>query len=287
MNQTRWSSPRRHLFGLLLVVVATMGGCTTNPATGQKQLNLLSESHEIDLGRKAGPDFVKQLGGEIRSPQIRQYVSGIGRRLAASSERPHLPWSFTVVDSKVLNAFALPGGRVFISRGLLEKLEDEAMLAGVLGHEIGHTTAQHIGQQMSRQILIQSAVGAVGTAASQGDSEWLAVLGAGANVGGGLYLLKFGRDQEHQADDLGVRYLKKNGYDPTGMVRVLAVLEAEGGGRGSSILSTHPDPAERHDRTAARLGASPEGGIVNREVFQRTVLDELATLPPPKHPKKK
>jgi predicted Zn-dependent protease len=276
-------------FAFSILLLAAVTACTVNPATGQRHLNMLSQSQEILLGQQAAPDFVNNLGGEIPSGQIRQYVSDIGNRLAAVSERPDLPWQFTVVDSQVLNAFALPGGNVFISRGLLEKLEDEAMLAGVLGHEIGHTTAQHIGQQMSRQMVFKGVLQAVGAAASQGNSELIPLLMRGAEVGGGLYLLKFSRDQEHESDHLGIRYLVREGYDPNGVVRVLGVLEREAGGRGASITSTHPDPGERRKRAAAYVAKNypdanePGKYVQNRVLFQQTVLNTLASMPPAKH----
>ncbi len=276
---------------LALAAVAWLPGCSTNPATGRAQFNAISEEREISLGNQSAPEFNQQLGGEIPSDTIRQYVSEIGHKLAAISERPNLPWSFTVVDSKVLNAFALPGGHIFISRGLLEKMEDEAMLAGVLGHEVGHTTAQHIGQQMTRQAALSYGMLALGTAAQVTDEDYLRYIGVGAQVGGGILLLSVSRGQEHQSDELGVRYLIKTGYDPYGMVRVLEVLAeaAKGAGSGPSMFSTHPDPASRIRQTereiAERYGprGSNDRWIVNADRFREMVLEPLAKLPPPKH----
>lgn len=274
----------------ILILVLLLVACSVNPATGKRQFNMLPASQEIELGRKAAPDFVSKLGGEIDSQEIRDYTSDIGRRLAAHGERPKLPWKFTVVDSQVLNAFALPGGNVFISRGLLEKLEDEAMLAGVLAHEIGHTTAQHIGQQMTQKMILAGVTTAAGAAVDNSDSEWLHVLGVGASVGGGLYLLKFGRGQELEADHLGIRYMTREGYDPSGMIRVLRVLEhAANGAPKSAIFSTHPDPATRVKRARNYVAKHfPDAGDSNRYVvntvrFKQVVLDNLATLPPPRH----
>ncbi len=274
----------------VLAAVLLLAACNVNPATGKRQFNTLSTSREIELGKKAAPDFVTKLGGEIDSQEIRDYTSEIGRRLAAAGERPTLPWKFTVVDSQVLNAFALPGGKVFISRGLLEKLEDEAMLAGVLAHEIGHTTAQHIGQQMTQKMILAGVATAAGVAASSSDSDWLRVLGVGTSVGGGLYLLKFGRGQESQADELGIKYMTREGYDPNGMIRVLQILAcvAKGAPR-SEIFSTHPAPAKRIERATSYVNKNfPDAGnsnqyVVNAVRFRQVVLDELAKLPPPRH----
>lgn len=282
------------IVSLLLVLILLVGGCTTNRATGRKQFNMVGRQQEISLGRQAVPDFVKKLGGEIPSDAIRRYVSEIGSQLAAVSERPKLPWEFKVVDSQVLNAFALPGGKVFISRGLLAKLEDEAMLAGVLGHEIGHTTAKHIGQQMSHQMVLSGAGMVVSTAVNNSDNAWLRVLGAGTQFGGGLYLLKFSRNHELEADGLGLRYMTTLGYHPKGMLRVLQVLQREEKrARHLSIFSTHPAPAERARHIAQHIVRRyPNADVSSKfvfgeERFQQLVVENLAKLPPPRHGTKK
>ena len=229
-----------------LTVILALGlsttGCSTNPATGKGQLNFLSTSREISLGNQSAPQFTQQYGGDIPSESLRAYVVDLGKRLAAQSERAELPWEFHVVDSSVLNAFALPGGKVFITRGMLAKLNSEAQLAGVLSHEIGHVTAQHIGQQLSQSMLLQGLAIGVGVASARSDNEWLKAMGIGASVGGSVYLLKFGRDQESQADELGVRYMTRLGYNPVGQIQVMEVLQKESTGkpRQPEFLSTHP-----------------------------------------------
>lgn len=265
--------------------------CSTNPATGKTQFNVLSSDQEIAIGSQAAPGFIKEYGGDIPSPPINQYVHDLGHRLAAISERPNLPWEFHVVDSAVLNAFALPGGKVFISRGLLVKLDNEAQLAGVLGHEIGHVTAQHIGQQMSRAMVLQGVAVGLGVAGEVADTEWLRVLGLGTNVGGTVYLLKFGRDQESQADELGVRYMSKLGYNPVGQLQVMEVLQKETVSHGGTleILSTHPLPKTRIDRLNKLIKENypnyddPTAYRFRHDEFKVAVLDKLAQLPPPKH----
>ena len=140
---------------LIFLIGLISSGCSTNLATGQSQLNFISTQREIAIGSEASPKFLEEYGGEIPSTKIKQYVSDLGQRLAAQSERPELPWEFHVIDSQVINAFALPGGKVFISRGLMAKMTNEAQLAGVLGHEIGHVTAQHVGQRMTQGLIVQ------------------------------------------------------------------------------------------------------------------------------------
>ena len=242
--------PHLRLIVAILIALTTvpgLTGCSTNPATGKKQLNALSESEERSLGAEAAPKFVEQYGGDIPSAEIQQYVSNLGHQLAAVSERPDLDWEFHAVNSSVINAFALPGGKVFITRGLMVKLGNEAQLAGVLGHEIGHVTAQHIGQQMTRAAIITGIGVGIGVAGEKTDKDWMKVLGVGTSVGGGVYMLSFGRDQETQADELGLRYMTRLGYNPIGQIQVMKVLKrAAGGGGGLEILSTHPLARDTH-----------------------------------------
>ncbi len=275
----------------LIVGMAIGGGCSTNPATGQSQFNILSTAQEIALGRQAAPQFLKSYGGEIPAAAVTRYVRNLGHRLAAKSERPELPWAFYVVDSSVINAFALPGGKVFITRGLLSKLENEAQLAGVLGHEIGHVTAQHTGQQMSRALALQGAAIGLGLASKNSDEDWLRVLGVGTQVGGTLFLLKFGRDQESQSDELGLRYMTRLGYNPVGQLQVMAVFQAARANkhRLPEFLSTHPLPATRIDRLEQQIHSrypdyqNPSAYRFHADRYKETVLDELERLPPPKH----
>ena len=140
-----------------------MGDGGTIPNLGQSQLNFLSEDQEVQLGEQNAPEVLKELGGELNSPTIQQHVESIGMKMAKLSERPDLPWHFYVVDTEVINAFALPGGKIFITRGLISKMDNDAQLAGVLGHEVGHVTAEHAGQQMAHDTIV--GIGAAGVAA--------------------------------------------------------------------------------------------------------------------------
>lgn len=250
----------RLLAAALLAAVsflASLTGCATNPATGQSQLSFFTEAEEIALGAEVDREF---LGNARRYDDARldAWVSELGHRLAAVSERPDLPWSFHVTDEEIVNAFALPGGRVYVTRGLLAHLDSEAELAGVLGHEIGHVTARHSVNGLSRQI-----------AWTVGVTAGLAVLDAGetaelvSSLGLGLMFLRFDRGQERQADQLGVRYLQRAGFEPHGVVDALRVLQrvsrAQDGGWLPVWLSTHPDPDQRWQRLAdeTELGSAP------------------------------
>lgn len=279
------------LLALAITFSAAATGCSTNPATGRSQFNVISDQREAELGAQSAPIFLKEYGGDVPSTAILQYVSDLGHRLAAVSERPNLPWEFHVLDSETINAFALPGGKVFISRGLLQELDSEAQLAGVLGHEVGHVTAQHIGQQMSRALGFQIGMIALGVAAQQTDEDWLRTLGIGAQAGGALYLLKFGRDQELQADALGVRYMTRLGYNPVAQLQVMQVLQGASSGQARSmeILSTHPLPQTRIDRLEKLIRKKypdyddPAAYTFEFDRFNNTVLRELSDLHPPRH----
>ncbi|HEX7010284.1 MAG TPA: M48 family metallopeptidase [Phycisphaeraceae bacterium] len=302
MNRSNIATPRaraglpmrvaRWLAGLtaaLALTLATVTGCQVNPATGQQQFNVLSEAEEVRIGEQAVPEFLAQYGGELPSPEVVNHVRELGHKLARASERPDLPWEFHVVDSDVVNAFALPGGKVFVTRGMLEQLENEAQLAAVLGHEIGHVTAQHVGQQMSRQIGLEAGLAAIGLAVGQSESQWLQVLGVGAEVGGGLYLLQFSRQQELEADQLGMRYMTRVNYNPVGALQLLQILKRESQGEPLEFLSTHPLPQTRIDAVEGRIREDypdydrPQRYRFARDRYQTQMLQPLRELPPPAH----
>jgi predicted Zn-dependent protease len=224
--------------------------CVRNPATGERQLNFVPRDQEVALGQQAAQDVAATMGLYSRE-ELAAYVERVGKKLAAVSERPDLPWSFQVVDDAAVNAFALPGGYIFVTRGLLAHMGNEAQLAVVLGHEIGHVTAQHSVNQMSKAQLANLGLG-LGAALSK---EVAAIAGLGAQ-GMQLMFLKFGRDDERQADDLGLRYALKAGYDVREMPKVFETLAAVSGGAGGRLpgwLATHPEPEERVRRSEQKL----------------------------------
>ena len=248
--------------------VAVVIACATNPATGKKQLMLVSEAQEIAMGKEADQEAVAAYG-LYPDEKIQAYVNALGQRLAAKSERPSLPWSFKVVDDPAVNAFALPGGYIYVTRGIMAHLRSEAELAGVMGHEIGHVTARHSASQMSKQQLAMG--GLVLGMAVKPELQQFAGL---AQQGLGLLFLKFGRDDENQADELGLRYMTRDSYDPREMLEVFGVLDrvtrAAGGGRMPDWLSTHPSPENRLARIQDEITATGVSGrIVNRPEYLR------------------
>ena len=190
---------------------------------------------------------------------LREYVTGIGKALATHTEgdNPNNPWEFTLLDSDVINAFALPGGKVFMSRGLMTRMTNEAQLAGVLGHEVGHVTAQHVNERMSQAIGVQVGVAAVTIGSRNSQNDLARYIPTIVGVGGQGFLLKFSRDQESEADHLGMRYMARAGYNPQAQMQVMQILEdasnEAGGASTPEFLSTHPYPETRIARIKAEL----------------------------------
>jgi predicted Zn-dependent protease len=260
---------------------------------------LLSWEEERALGAEAAPQFTAEFGGPVPDQALQRYVDEVGQRLVAQIEEgvPPLDWEFTLLDSSVINAFALPGGKVFLTRGLAQEFTTESQLAGVLGHEIGHVTARHGNQRISKQLgmnlLLGAAAVGVGIADSDSDVRRYGQYAVPAlALGGNVVMLKYGRDEESQADELGVRYMARAGYNPTGQLEVMRILQAAGGssgGRPPEWLSTHPFPETRIKRLEELLAEqyanilNNPGLTDNAEVYQRRMLSRLRSLPAPTH----
>jgi len=261
---------------LLLFAGITASGCAINPATGNKQLMLVSEAQEIQMGQEADAAVVASIGW-YPDAVWQRYIQQFGARLAATSERPNLPWTFRVVDDPAINAFAIPGGFIYVTRGLLAHLTSEAQLASVVGHEIGHVTARHTVAAMSQQQLI-----GLGLAVGSMANSQVAKYAGAANQALGILYLKFSRDNESQADQLGLRYVRRGSYDPREMPGVFVMLDRQGkaagdAGRLPTWLETHPSPANRVAAINGQIAALPQdfsGTSVNRDAYQR-LLDGL------------
>lgn len=228
-----------------------LSGCAVNPVTGERELALISESQEVQLGAQSAQQVARSIG-VVDDAALQAYVDRVGQALAANSERPELPWTFAVVDDPTPNAFALPGGYIFITRGLMSLLGSEAELAAVLGHEIGHVTARHSVSQLSRAQLAQLGLG-LGSVLSPEVAQFGDLIGQGLS----LLFLKYGRDDERQSDELGFRYMLEGGYDPAEMADVFAALMAASGAAEQTALpnwlATHPAEAERIETARARV----------------------------------
>ena len=259
------------LFRVALCTALLAGaGCATNPVTGERQFSLVSESQEIAMGQAAAAE-VRQTIGLVDNPELQNYVSATGLALARTSERPKLPWSFQVVDDPTPNAFALPGGFIFVTRGMLNLMDSQAELAAVLGHEIGHVTARHSVSAISRQQLAQLGLGLGGIFFPE-----VQPFGQAIGAGLGLLFLKHGRDAERQADQLAVQYAGRQNYDVRETIDVFESLGRTGeDSRGAlpSWLSTHPAPAERINALRQYIASSggKSGSIVDRAEYLRQI----------------
>ncbi|MBT8487869.1 MAG: M48 family metalloprotease [Gemmatimonadetes bacterium] len=270
----------RQIVAFLLLAITV--GCAVNPATGRREFMLVSESQEIQMGRESDPQVVAAYG-LVDDPELQEYVSDIGQRMARISERPDLPWSFKVVDEPVVNAFALPGGFIYVTRGILAHFNNEAELAGVLGHEIGHVTARHSASQMSRQQLQQVAL-VGGMIASETFREYGGVAAAGLQ----LMNLSYSRDDELQSDRLGVRYMSQTGYDVDELIGVFEMLAAVSGssegGRVPEWQLTHPYPENREDQIRDEIvatGVSREGTVAQDRYLD--MIDGMVYGPNPRN----
>ena len=251
---------------LFAAVVSLSAACATNPVTGKKQVSLLSEAEELAIGQQQDQEIRREMG-VYDDANLQRYVSEIGQELASHSHRPNLPWTFTIVDVPAINAFALPGGYVYVTRGLLAYLDDESELAGVLGHEIGHVTARHAAQAYTRQA--QANLGLMILSIFVPSTQPFTDLSA---TGLGVLFLRHGREAELEADRLGVEYGSGAGYDPTGVPRFLATLARVSAlsERGMpNWLSTHPDPGLRVTRAEPVAGkfASADAKKVNHDPY--------------------
>jgi predicted Zn-dependent protease len=258
--------------GLLLLIFFLFNSCAKNPVTGRRDFMLMSEGQEVAMGQQSDPE-ISQFFGIYEDPALQKFINEKGQQMAAVSHRPNLKYEFKIVDSPVVNAFAVPGGYVYFTRGIMAHFNNEAEFAGVLGHEIGHITARHSAKQYSNAQLAQ-----IGLVAGSIISPQFAQVAQYASQGVQLLFLKFGRDAESQSDKLGVQYSTKIGYDAEEMAGFFKTLDrlSEGGEEVPTFLSTHPDPADR-ERKVAKEAANWQKKVpgqkleVNRDQYLKMI----------------
>jgi predicted Zn-dependent protease len=266
---------------LLAAAVMLTSGCAVNPVTGKSEFSLVSEAQEIQIG-EANYSFMQQSGGGQYDvdPELTTYVQGIGNKLAEVSDRP-LPYEFVVLNSSVPNAWALPGGKIAINRGLLTEMNSEAELAAVLGHEIVHAAARHSARQMSRGMLLQVAV--IGTAIATSDGGYSDLAVGGASVGAQLINQSYGRSAELESDYYGMQYMSRAGYDPQGAVELQQTFVRLSEGRASDWLSglfaSHPPSQERVDTNIQTAAALPAGGETGEARYKAAMQQTFDTKP--------
>ena len=260
----------------LLIAIVFVAACSTNPATGKRQFNIVSESQELAIGQQSHREIIEQFGVYDEKPELNRLVERVGRQLASQSERPNLPWTFTLLDSAMVNAMALPGGYIYITRGMMERINSEEELAGVLGHEIAHVTARHSAQQISKQQLAQ--FGLVLGAVVAGP-EVLQQYGQLAQLGLGLLFQRYSRQHETEADLLGTGYMARAQFHPIGAERMLMTLQRldknPSGGLDRYFMS-HPDPAKRVRDVRAKI--TEMSGMISSGSFEAPDRDEYVRM---------
>ena len=255
---------------LLAIVIALIGGlfyfCRTevNPVTGEKQRVAMSAEQETALGLQTAPQMAAEFGGLHPDEALQNYVEQLGEKIVSQSAARGSKYQYDfhlLRDPETVNAFALPGGQVFITAALLSRLQDEAQLAGVLGHEIGHVVGRHSAQQLAKAQLTQILVGAAGVAGSSEESSGQHAAQVAAVVGS-LVNMRFGRQDELESDRFGVRFMGESGFDPRSLIEVMRILaEASGGSGRPEFLSTHPDPGNRQGEIEAEIARLYPGGL--------------------------
>jgi predicted Zn-dependent protease len=265
-GRPRLRIPPRMIIAAVFAVIALFGylaNTSTNPVTGKTQHVALTPEQEVALGLQSAPQMAQQFGGLSADRAAVELVKSVGAEIVRvlPPEAPKYPFEYHLLaDRKTVNAFALPGGQIFITEALLSRLETEGQLAGVLGHETGHVLARHSAAQMAKGQLTQGLVTAVGVAGSDsvaGQRQAAAVAG----MVGNMINMKYGRDDELEADTLGLRFMLAAGYDPRSMIRVMEILrEASGGSGQPEFMSTHPDPGNRIQHIESWLKEHATGG---------------------------
>ena len=267
-----------------LIPIALIGigaGCATNPVTGKSEFMVVSEAQELELGKQNYAPMQQAQGGVYDvDPELTQYVQHVGSKLAAVSDRP-LPYQFVVLNNSVPNAWALPGGKIAVNRGLLTELNSEAELAAVLGHEIVHAAAKHSAQQMSRGVLLQGAV--LATAVMEGGSDYGELAVGSAAVGAQLLNSTYGRSAELESDQYGMTYMSRAGYDPSGAITLQETFVRLSEGQNSDwltgLFASHPPSQSRVDANVRMAASLPAGGVLGVDSFEAAMKKTRVALP--------
>ncbi len=273
--------PRKPLSTTVLAALLWTGCASRQPGSPIKPgFNIFSKDQEVQIGREAAVEVRKQVE-VVKDSELQSYISTLGRRLASNPAAGDYPYSFTLVNDRSINAFALPGGPVFANSGLISHADNEAQVAGVLAHEIAHVALRHATNQASKANLLQLPAALAAAAIGQGSTvTQLGQLGLGLGVQSAM--LRYSRDAETQADALGARLMSEAGYNPLEMARFFEKLEGEGGARAPQFLSSHPNPGNRRKAVEAEVGALPTGQYGAETGRFREAQAMVAQLPPPK-----
>ena len=265
------------LIGIVIGFTLLASGCAVNPVTGERNLSLVGEQWELDVGAQQYAPLRQAQGGDFNlDPGLVDYVQQVGQRLAAVSDRD-LPYEFAVINESVPNAWALPGGKISINRGLLTEMDSEAELAAVLSHEIVHSAASHGAQSQSRGMLLQGAVlaGGLAAGAATDDQRYTQAALLGGMVGAQLVSQRYSRDAERESDLYGMRYMKRAGYNPRGAVELqetfLRISESQEQDAFSALFASHPPSRERLENNRELLAELGDSGRIGRDEYQQQI----------------
>lgn len=263
---------------LWLFGAAALSGCANSPVGGGSILVGMSEDEEKRVDQQVAPQQFSQDLGPVQDAQVNAYVTSIGQRLDAHVHRPQMPYSYRVLNANYVNAYTFPGGAMGVTRGILVELDNEAELAALLGHELGHVNARHAAQRQGQAMVAQVAVAGANILASA--SDWGPLVGVGSQLGASVLLSSYSRDNEREADALGQEYMVRAGYPATGMVglhQLLVEQEKEAPGLLQTMFSSHPMSRERRD-TAQQLAETKYGASNQRNVGRERFMDSTASL---------
>jgi beta-barrel assembly-enhancing protease len=262
------------------VSTGIMHGCATDPVTGRTVLVGMSEGQEVAVDRQQSPHQFSADYGPVQDDGINGYLSGVGQQLAGVSHRPDMPYSFRAVNANHVNAYAFPGGSIGVTRGILVEMENEAELAGLLGHETGHVAARHAAEQAGKSLVAQAAVTGGALYASTKDARLGNVVAGLGSLGAGALLAHYSRNNERESDALGMEYMVQTGHNPEGMVGLMDVLRSKNQSRPSAMdlmFSTHP-PSEERYQTARRRTDEQYAGYRNAPLHRERFMDETASI---------
>jgi len=279
---TRDMSRRHFLWLMALSSGGVIAGCATNPVTGKRQLMMISEDQEIAIDKENSPHQFSADYGALQDKALNGYIDRTGKNMAARTHRPDMQYSFRGVNATYVNAYAFPGGSIACTRGILLSLDNEAQLGALLGHELGHVNARHTAERMSKGILLQAAAAGLGVAVGTGtDSEALGGLAMGlGSIGAGALLAKYSRDDERQADALGMEYMVRSNYNTQGMVGLMDMLRSLSKHKPNAIelmFATHPMSDERY-QTAVETATKKYESAKNFPVHRERYMDHTAKL---------
>jgi len=263
-----------------LAATGLLTGCAADPVTGKKQLMLVSEDQEIQIDKKHSPYQFSADYGTVRDPQLAAYMERIGKSVAAKTHRPHMPYDFKVVNATYINAYAFPGGSIAATRGILLTMKNEAELAALLGHELGHVNARHTAEQMSKGQITQTVVGGLAAIAGTQGKLYGDIAAQIGSIGAGALLASYSRENEHEADRLGLEYMAKAGYGSKGFVGLMDMLNNLNKHKTSTLellFATHPMSSERYRIAVERVQESYQYAA-DKPLHRERYMDHLAGL---------